>query len=469
MQTWLLGHQARLVAFIIVIIAASIFLIIKVFGSNVTVTQPKAVDTVFVNPYTGFAGWADNTETELEHSLVYANVTWKELEPKEGEFDFESFEKENNFDYWREAGKKIIIRPVLDYPEDEAHRDIPDWLYNKIGGRGTVYNNEYGRGFSPDYENSILVEYHRRFILALGERYNKDGFVAFIQMGSVGHWGEWHVNYDTGIKKLPKSDVTEAYILAYVQAFPDKELLIRRPQYITGEYGIGLYNDVIGNKHETERWIGWFTDGYESQQTNETFPAMADFWKHAPSGGEFAESESGVDKYLSGSYIESTLNLLKNSHTSWIGPNSPINHAVNGEATANAKKILRTIGYRFRVSKASFPGQANPGGTLTLDMTWQNDGIAPFYYRWPLEISVIDSAGKAVTSVVAKDDIRTWLPGETATVCEIPLPNDIPEGSYTLTAAILNPETGLPGIRLAQESERDDMRYEIESFNVRKK
>ncbi len=90
----------------------------------------------------------------------------------------------------------MIIRLVLDYPNKENSMQIPKWLYNEIGGDGTWYDISYGKGFSPNYENKTLIYYHEKLIKALGERYNSSSEIAFIELGSIGHWGEWHTYED---------------------------------------------------------------------------------------------------------------------------------------------------------------------------------------------------------------------------------------------------------------------------------
>ena len=42
---------------------------------------------------------------------------------------------------------------------------------------------------------------------ALGEHLGKDGLISYIELGSLGHWGEWHVNYSAGIQRLPNEAV----------------------------------------------------------------------------------------------------------------------------------------------------------------------------------------------------------------------------------------------------------------------
>ena len=87
---------------------------------------------------------------------------------------------------WKSKGKKVVFRFLCDLPGREAHLDIPDWLYEKTGD-GTVYDCEYGKGYSPDYTNPLFVEYHKKAIEALGQEYGQDTFICYVQFGSLGH------------------------------------------------------------------------------------------------------------------------------------------------------------------------------------------------------------------------------------------------------------------------------------------
>jgi hypothetical protein len=41
----------------------------------------------------------------------------------------------------------------MDVPGDEAHLDIPDWLYAATQANGDHYDVAYGKGYSPDYSD----------------------------------------------------------------------------------------------------------------------------------------------------------------------------------------------------------------------------------------------------------------------------------------------------------------------------
>src|ERR1035437_5355068 len=53
------------------------------------------------NPLMGWAPWATLKQPQQPFTLVYANLTWRDLEPQPGVFDFNSFETKNQFARWR--------------------------------------------------------------------------------------------------------------------------------------------------------------------------------------------------------------------------------------------------------------------------------------------------------------------------------------------------------------------------------
>ena len=170
----------------------------------------------FGNPLMGFAPDADSEQLPDDVTLVYLDITWREWEPQPGVFDRETVAAENQLDRWRAEGKHVVLRFVCDVPGEEPHRDIPDWLYEQCGGQD--YDTSYGKGCSPRYEDERMIRWHARAVQALGDWLGGDGFVAYIELGSLGHWGEWHVNTDEGVDPLPGAAVRERYVLPWLAA-----------------------------------------------------------------------------------------------------------------------------------------------------------------------------------------------------------------------------------------------------------
>ena len=372
-----------------------------------TIKQYKESQAAFGNPLMGYAPSAWYNEVSEDISLLYMDITWAELEPEEGVYNWASIDEENQISRWRKEGKHLVFRFVCDIPGEEAHMDIPEWLYEKSGKAGKWYDGEYGKGFAPDYNNPTIISCHEQAVKALGEHFGQDGLISYVELGSLGHWGEWHVNYSEGIQRIPREAVRDKYILPWTEAFPDARILMRRPFASAERYGFGLYNDMTGQPEATQSWFDWINNGGEYDQTGEknVIVPMKDFWKTAPSGGEFTSSlsmEEMLDTNLSG-----TVEMIREAHTTFLGPKIPDENYVDGY-----KEVLKNMGYRLWISMAELKNTAK-GSRLKL--TWENSGVAPMYKEWPVYVYIEDESGKLVEKSRISIKISSLLPGEKAT------------------------------------------------------
>ena len=401
---------------------------------------------VFGNPLMGYAPSAWHEEVSEDISLLYMDITWAELEPEEGVYDWNAIEEENQTKRWREEGKHLILRFVCDIPGDGKHMDIPQWLYEKTGEDGTWYDGEYGKGYSPDYNNEIFIEEHEKAVKALGEHFGKDELISYIELGSLGHWGEWHVNYSEGITRIPKEAVRNQYVMPWLEVFPGTAMLMRRPFRIAEDYGMGLYNDMAGYQESTQEWLTWIEKGgdYGQAEEEDALKAMPDFWKTAPSGGEFTSSASMEQMLVTD--LDRTVELIRKSHTTFLGPKY-----ADVQYKEEYEKVLSNMGYRLWISEAVWK---NEGQRDCLRLTWNNDGVAPFYQNWPVYLYLEDPSGKLAEKAAVNMLLSSVLPETqliTKTVFET---KDVPallENGYTLAVGIEDPMTEKPGVRLAMD------------------
>ena len=428
---------------------------------------PKEISEVLNNPYIGWVPSAEGGPYPQPHSLVYAGITWAELEPEKGFFNWGGIEEKYKFNYWASKGVKINIRIVMDLPGDIGHKDMHDWVYDEIEEDGIWYDDAgSGAGFSPNYSNPVLIENHARMMRAMGERYGRDPRVAFIQLGSLGHWGEWHTCLCKPVKgSFPMTMVSNQYAEHYLNSFANKICTMRRPFEIAKDNKFGLFNDMFGSTEQTNTWIGWINNGY-IDACGQQQPAMPDFWQYAPSGGEFAYGNA--QQYLQDDTIDETLRQAEVSHTSWLGPSCPANLPEGCSEQANIDALHKTIGYRFVLQSVSQPNIVRKGSSLQVNMTWINKGTAPFYFKWPLELSLSNSYGRIVAKAETSEDIRTWFPGTKTVKQELSVPSNLWQGKYTLCVAILDPVTGKPAINLAIANKRSDGRYSVGEVKVKK-
>jgi len=450
--TW---RRAALAAF--GFMAAAIFALVWVERQKYQTISFSPLSDPIVNPLMGWAPRASSANIRQPHTLVYADLTWRDFEPQPGVFDFEGFEKRQQLEHWRAESQRVVFRFVCDVPGPDVHRDIPDWLYEATGGSGDSYDTSYGKGFSPDYANPLFIQYHRQAILALGKRYAADGFFAYIEMGSLGHWGEWHVNYESGIRQLPPKAIRDQYVQHYREAFPDTPLLMRRPFSIARQLNLGLYNDLTGDPQGTNEWLDWIANGGDYGQTGEIgeLVDMPGGWQTAPIGGEQTSARS-IDQ-LYGYDLAQTLRLLELSHTTFVGQRSPANVDPGGPLQAGIDRALSRIGYRIYVRQVQMPRWVFLLNSLDLEIIFANDGIAPIYYNWPARLYLIDRRGEIRASYPASIDLRKVLPGQPYPVALSILLEGLQKGSYNLGFAILDPLTQQPAVRLAMDNPRGDL------------
>ena len=62
------------------------FAIYSIFNTQILRYSP--IEDPSPNPLMGWAPWATIKKSEQPHTLVYADLTWREFEPREGMFDF---------------------------------------------------------------------------------------------------------------------------------------------------------------------------------------------------------------------------------------------------------------------------------------------------------------------------------------------------------------------------------------------
>nr|WP_285891260.1 DUF4832 domain-containing protein [Paenibacillus pasadenensis] len=458
--------------------------------STVT-TALEELDSPLNNPFKGWAPTAKTTGYPQPHKLVYAGVTWKELEPVKGKLDFDAVEKTNNFAHWKSKGVKIVFRFIMDSPTGEAHRDIPDWLYDEMvaagDSPGTVYNDTTGRmgagnnrGFSPNYSSKVVIQRHKMAVDAIAARYNTNARpVAFVQIGSLGHWGEFHTwpytetpassvsTHFTG--EFPPNDVSNQYIQHYIDAFAGKEdkmqVMIRRSVGLATSNNkgmkLGMFNDVFGDKPSFDSDWGWYTgtqNGYWDD-LGQKQPGNPNFWDTRISAGEFYSGEVGMKASLTeGSGFDETMRQTEMSKVSWLGPNSPAALPAGNSLQGNMDKMKKRMGYHLVLKEVTHPA-ALAGSSFKITLKVENAGVQHFPFHWPLELQL-----RKGDTVVAKKrttaDLRTWRTGTYTVTDSIPIAS-LASGKYDISVAIINPETSRAGIDFANKG-----RFPIGSYKL---
>ncbi|WP_018753109.1 DUF4832 domain-containing protein [Paenibacillus sanguinis] len=452
---------------------------------------PAELDSPLNNPFKGWAPPAAGGPYAQPHKLVYAGVTWKELEPTKGVFDWDGIEAKFKFDYWRSQGVRVVFRLLLDNPTGAPHRDIPDWLYNEMltqeGTAGTAYQDNTGgmgtgnnTGFSPNYSSPILIARHKVLLDAIAARYyTQDAPIAFVQIGSLGHWGEFHTwpyvgpnneqNY-TGV--FPPNAISDQFIQHYIDAFSNKsdriQVMIRRSVQLASTHRLGMFNDVFGDKPSFDSSWGWYTgtqNGYWDD-IGQLQPAYPNFWDHAISAGEFYGGAGGLQASLtSGAGFTETMRQAELSKPSWLGPNSPASYTVGGPYQANIDTLKKRMGYHLVVKQVTHNASAASDSPLSVSLSIENKGLQHFPFNWPVELQ-IRSGSTVVARAVTDIQLKDWKTGAYSHTDSITIPSNLPAGTYTVALAILDPATNTPAVDFANTGRTADGAFPVSTINV---
>lgn len=414
-------------------------------------------EEILYNPYMGFAPAADYMEAVGENTLVYIQITFKELEPEEGIFDWATIEEKNHIDMWKQQGKHAVFRFVLDKPGKEEHMDIPEWLYQKTKD-GEFYDISYGKGYAPNYENPILIKEHAKALKAIGEHFVKDDFLYYIEMGSLGHWGEWHVTQEADVPQIPGKEILENYVSQYNAAFPDTYILMRRPFEMVKKYGYGVYNDMAGEKESTREWLSWIENGGIYQEAIEpiVLSPVKGIWNILPVGGEFTSSIP-MEELLQKNQSE-TIQLLEQSHMTFLGPKCPIANKENIMYPKEVAKISKYIGYRYGVSQATI-GKNIWNSKLKVKLTLENYGVAPMYENWKVHLYLLNEKKEnLLQDLEIPCDIKEIQGGSREVINADFAINDNKE-KYQVAIAIVNPQNPTEKLKLDMKMNCLDGKY----------
>jgi len=418
---------------------------------NLITIYPEEYDHAIRNPLMGF-----RSSLEIKHeyaTLVKTYIRWNEIENAASD----GVEKINQVCdiKWRggaEQNIKFIPRIYLAWPRKES-----GWPADMTEGDFT----------SDQFKQRVIA-----LIKKLGIAWDNDSRVAFVEMGLIGEWGEMEWP-DT------KDDIKEAIAAQFAASFQNKLVMIRWPNtYNDDIYNFGYYWDSWA--HHDQRYYGF--------HLNNTSPK----WKTAVIGGETAydwgnrliQPGKSPDVSLSTpvhrDYIIDQIRSLHGNHMGWIA-----NYDHNNESVrAGAEIVQKAMGYCFVVSEVTYSKRIDTDTKFIVSFKVKNTGSTPFYYNWPVEVSLLDPETKQPVwkQTCNNLDIRTWIPGDkwddksdtytiTAEINSInqtfPL-SGVPSGEYIVALAILDPAGNRPCARFAIKNYYNGGRHPIGKVGVNK-
>jgi hypothetical protein len=127
-------------------------------------------------------------------TVAYLRLAWSYLEPQPGVFDWTLVDTVAQ--RYIQAGRKVAFRFTCF--ESGIPYATPEWLKDAgVGGRWFRYGKGVvddphlpGACWEPDYDDPLFLKHLDLFLAAAAARYDGNPNVAFVDIGSIGIWGE---------------------------------------------------------------------------------------------------------------------------------------------------------------------------------------------------------------------------------------------------------------------------------------
>jgi len=379
---------------------------------------PKESDKYLINPGKGwiiYRSFAHASDAAWEKASVgYARFNWRDIHTADNTFNWQPVD--SMIDDCQKRGKRFAfgIMPVC--VNSKANWvEMPDWVIDA----GAEW---YPAAAAPEckvpvWDDPLFIAKMEQLVSALAERYNGNANIEFIDCRTYGNWGEWHIGQLGG--KDPGNSVKRTFIEQWA-VFDETHIIVP----ISG--GTGMEPGEYGLYARDKPGFGAREDSSEHPPRWETClpfldygPAVAE-WSF-PYGkikyGQGWTGEEWQDERLPGQILGSRYSYQPLGE--WNSPNHSDADLFLSEKGHLVEKWQNRMGYWFRMTEASYPGDLANGTTGTTSFAIRNDGVTPIYLKGNTGVvkAALMDADKNVLDVDTLKGITPfdWKPGQTVT------------------------------------------------------
>jgi Domain of unknown function (DUF4832)/Beta-galactosidase len=446
---------------------------------NVVVVRPKETHDLLVNPGMGittfqrFNGqepnpplkWSElGPEKKLpqaaakpdfpEASVSYCRWYWNVLEPERGKYNWGLVDLA--IEEARAHGQKLAIR-LMPYSNQDP---LPEWYRNSGAKRVNRDSEKDGKIWQPDFSDPLYRKYWGELVAEAGKRYDGHPDLDTVDISSVGYWGEGWSPY------MPAFSHQKALVDIWLEAFKRTPLLMNfdEPEALAygTQQGAGWRLDCWGDMRVSSN------DPYFPAEMLEIYPqqivrtGIQNVWQRSPVSLETCYTVPGWKER--GYDVDYIIEQGLRWHVSTANiKSSPI----PAEWRAKFDDFQRKMGYRFILRRLEYSKLVRTGTMMPVHMWWLNAGVAPVYAAYDLVLE-LRSAGQSARIPVPVD-VRKWLPGDAVYDGTLFIPTELAPGDYQVRIALLDPRTGKPAIRLANEGRQEDGWYQMGALTVEAK
>ncbi|MFC1762332.1 DUF4832 domain-containing protein [Planctomycetota bacterium] len=379
---------------------------------------------------------------------LYIRLSWAYLEPEEGKFNWDIID--TLIHKWTKHGLKIAFRiSCKETSTDRIEQQFatPQWVM-EAGAKGNYYRQGEIVGpdgpWEPVFDDPVFLEKLENFLKAFAVRYDGKSWLRYIDIGSIGDWGEGHswagskIDYTMDQKKIHIDLYCKYFLKTPLIVTDDFVYSIKNPQN-RGPLHQYVVQKGISYRDDSPLVNGYFNDGYTRTYTVRSPEFFADVYRTKPSvfelehyakvkreGNWTAAEGSSISQYAPGKtgpdFFRGALDLL---HATYIGYHGDAHEWLtdNPELTV---ELLNRCGYWFFLHQVGVPEPLHSGRKNTLSMVWENRGVAPPYHPYVLKLRLV---GPETVDFEMDSHNRAWMPVSTDGVHSEEYLVTVPEGT----------------------------------------
>ena len=383
----------------------------------VTVTYPTGAETI-ANPERGFMHYADCSGAPLSATTMAG---------------------------WRQDGITQVF--CMFYLRDFRDRDLDDATLAllqqqfeavRTAGMTAIVRFAYTDSEAGDDAAPAQVLRH---IAQLKPVLQANAYViATVQAGFVGAWGEWYYTQHFGnAGQVSAEDQAnrKAVVDALLDALPaTRTVQLRTPGFKRTFYGtepgaqhrVGHHNDCFLASADD---FGTYTDPAVER------PYLAADSAKVPVGGETCAVNPPRSE------CTSALAEMAQFHWSYLNADYQPDVLASWRTGGCMAEVQKRLGYRFVLTSGTF---SNTAESVSVRIDVRNEGFAAPYNPRLAQLILRDDAGKLYRLPLTTDP-RGWAPGTTTTIeQDVPLPTDLPAGTYQLGLALADATPALEAV-----------------------
>jgi hypothetical protein len=366
---------------------------------------------------------------------LYLRLAWSYLEPREGHYDWHWIDdvvaRYVPLGYgiaFRITSKETGAAPaVVRQERDGVQYATPVWVED-AGARGVVSEAWGVRSWTPDWDDPVYLEKLDAFLQAFAARYDGQPWVRYVDVGSIGEWGEGHTSFSTRVP--PTVAEVKASIDAYARHIRESQLVCtddllyygKREEEVSAllEYAVGKGLTLRDDsplvdwylKNHLETWTVSHPRFYDPLYLKRPIVLELEHYASVKNDGNW-RGRNGAE--ILPEYGVSGADVMRKAvellHASYIGFHGYAEDwlADNPDLTA---ELANRCGYWYFPESLSVPSSLSTGEN-EIGVTWLNEGVAPAYEPFPVEFRLEGPSTRGPVHLGTLDSGNLgWRPGE---------------------------------------------------------